>query len=142
MGRTTEILRKFPRFVLTEGLGTVVDTAVLWLLSRYAFHSYAGDYLLAPVISFECAVFTNYCTASLFVWRDRMKQIGVKRFFRKYVFYNLSSSAVFLARMCVLLLLERFFGWDVVICNLVALCISGLANFSMAEWVIFRRRQS
>jgi putative flippase GtrA len=41
--------------------------------------------------------------------------------------------------MMFLLLLEHFFGWGVVICNLTALCISGTINFVMGEWVIFRR---
>lgn len=120
-------------------LGTLVDTAVLWILSRYVFQQYVGEYLIAPVISFECAVFTNYCTAFFFVWGDRRKSFTAGRFWRKYVFYNLSASGVFLIKMCFLLLFERLFGWGVVICNLAALCISGLINFSMGEWVIFRK---
>jgi hypothetical protein len=28
-----------------------------------------------------------------------------------------------------------------VVCNLAALCISGLINFSMGEWVIFRQKR-
>lgn len=140
MGRAAEVVKKFPRFVLAEGLGTVVDTAVLWLLSHFVFKKYAGDYILAPVISFECAVFTNYCTAFFFVWGDRMRGRTPKLFFRKYILYNLSASSVFLIKMCFLLLFERLFGWNVVICNLAALCISGLINFSMGEWVIFKQR--
>ena len=139
MGRAIEIIKKFPKFALSGGLGTVVDTAVLWLLSHFVFRKYAGDYLIAPVISFECAVFTNYCTAFFFVWRDRVSQRTFRRFFGKYIYYNLSASGVFLIKMCFLLLLERLFGWGVVICNLAALCISGLINFSMNEWVIFKR---
>ena len=139
MGRAIEIIKKFPKFVLSGGLGTVVDTAVLWLLSHFIFRKYAGDYLIAPVISFECAVFTNYCTAFFFVWRDRVSQRTLRRFFGKYIYYNLSASGAFLIKMRFLLLLERLFGWGVVICNLAALCISGLINFSMNEWVIFKR---
>lgn len=140
MGRAAELIRKFSKFVLAEGLGTVVDTAVLWLLSDLVFRQYVGDYLLAPVISFECAVFTNYCTAYFFVWGDRVRPRTVKRFLRKYIFYNLSASAVFLIKMCFLLLFERLFNWNVVICNLAALCVSGLINFSVGEWVIFRNK--
>lgn len=113
---------------------------MLWLLSHFVFKKYAGDYILAPVISFECAVFTNYCTAFFFVWGDRMRGRTPKLFFRKYILYNLSASSVFLIKMCFLLLFERLFGWNVVICNLAALCISGLINFSMGEWVIFKQR--
>ena len=56
--------------------------------------------------------------------------------------YNLSSSAVFILKMGLLLLLELAFKWDVVICNLVALCISGLVNFALGEWVIFREKSA
>lgn len=138
MGRTIETLKKFPRFVLAGSLGTAVDTAVLWLLSHFVFHRYAGDYLLAPLISFECAVFTNYCSAYFFVWRERRS--GTKKFFMIYIIYNLSATGTFLLKMGFLLLLERLFSWHVVMCNLAALCVSGLINFSMGEWVIFRRR--
>ena len=47
----------------------------------------------------------------------------------------------FLLKMGFLLLFELLFGWHVVICNLAALCISGIVNFSMGEWVIFRKRR-
>ncbi len=46
----------------------------------------------------------------------------------------------FLVKMGILLLIELLFGWNVVICNLAALCISGIINFSMGEWVIFRQK--
>ncbi|MBO5814548.1 MAG: GtrA family protein [Bacteroidales bacterium] len=141
MGRTIEIISNFPKFVLAEGLGTVVDTAVLWILSHFVFQKYAGEYLIAPVISFECAVFTNYCTAFFYVWGDRIKSRTFKNFLRKYVLYNLSASAVFLIKMVFLLMFELLFGWSVVICNLAALCISGLINFSIGEWVIFKRKK-
>lgn len=142
MGRTSEIIKKIPQFILANSLGTVVDTAVLWVLSHYVFHSYGGDYLLSPLISFECAVFTNYCCSFFFIWKDRVEDLrSVKAFFKKYVFYNLSASMAFLIKMGFLLLFEAIFGWNVVVCNLAALCISGTVNFSMGEWVIFRRRK-
>lgn len=140
MGRTIKILKKFSRFVLAGSFGTVVDTTVLWVLSHYVFRRYAGDYLLAPLMSFECAVFTNYCTAYFFVWHERTRRRG--RFFRKYVWYNLSATGTFLVKMCFLLVLEGLFKWNVVICNLVALCISGTINFCIGEWVIFRKKNN
>lgn len=44
----------------------------------------------------------------------------------------------FMLKMGLLLLLKLLFGWDVVICNLSALCISGVVNFVMNDRVIFR----
>ena len=42
--------------------------------------------------------------------------------------------------MIFLLLFEKAFGFDAYICNLLALCISGVFNFFMSESVIFRKR--
>lgn len=141
MGRKTEIAGKVPKFIVVNAIGTVVDTSVLWLCSHYLFFSYAGDYLLAPLISFECAVFVNFCCSFFFIWKDRVDRTSGRTFFRKYIVYNFSASMTFILKMGILLLLELFFGWNVVICNLAALCISGILNFSLGEWVIFKRKK-
>ncbi|MDE6146855.1 MAG: GtrA family protein [Bacteroidales bacterium] len=138
--RIRELALKTPKFIISNVLGTVVDTAVLWLFSEYVFMSYAGKYVLSPVISFECAVFTNFVCSWFFVWKDRVDMGSGKAFMRKYLFYNISASAVFLVKMGFLLLFEALFGWPAVYCNLAALCISGVLNFSLGEWVIFRKR--
>jgi putative flippase GtrA len=54
--------------------------------------------------------------------------------------YNASATATFIVKLGILLLFEVVFGWHVVFCNLAALCISGLLNFSMGEWVVFRKK--
>ncbi len=141
MGWKTEIAVRVPKFVLVNALGTVVDTAVLWSLSEHVFHSYVGTYMLSPLISFEFAVFSNFCCSFFFIWKDRVEMDGIRLFFKKYLFYNLSCSMTFLLKMGFLLMFELLFGWNVVICNLAALCISGIINFSMGEWVVFRKRR-
>ena len=86
MGRKVETALRIPKYVLVNAAGTVVDTAVLWLLSHHIFHSFAGEYLLSPFISFECAVISGVtlsATASnssfVFALR-RLKRIVVARF--------------------------------------------------------------
>ena len=123
-------------------MGTVVDTAVLWVFSHYILKGYVGEYITSPIISFECAVLSNYIFSYFSVWKDRARGHDARAFARKYLMYNLSSSAVFILKMGLLLLLELAFKWDVVICNLVALCISGLVNFALGEWVIFREKSA
>ena len=132
MDKLQHYSRKVFRFILSNSLGTVVDTLVLWL-------GYTGQYLVSPLISFECAVLTNYLCAWYFIWGDRVRRYTHAAFARKYLLYNLSATGAFLLKMAFLLLLERLFGWNVVVCNLAALCISGIVNFAMGEWVIFRR---
>ena len=84
----------------------------------------------------------NFIISYFYVWKDRTRESGrgtVKRFFRLYLKYNLSGSAVFLTRLGILLLIEKFTGWDVVICNLLTMCFSGLLNFTINNMVIFKK---
>lgn len=125
-------------------IGTLVDTFVLWMLSDHVFtDGFWGEYIVSPVISFQCAVAVNYVILYFFVWKDRTRDgpdASVGRFFRLYLKYNLTNSTVFLLRLGLLLLVERFTGWDVVICNLTAMLFSGILNFIIDNLLIFRKR--
>ena len=141
-----KFLIRYAKFAGTSAFGSVVDTLVLWLLSDLVFSKgYWGEYIISPLISFQCAVAVNYTISYFYVWKDRSRKrsdASIRRFFRLYGAYNLSSSVVFLFRLGVLLLIERFFGWDVVICNLVAMCFSGIINFAINNLVIFKKEKS
>ena len=139
------LLVRYIKFAGTSVIGTIVDTLVLWVLSDFVFHKgYWGEYILSPVISFQCAVAVNFTISYFYVWKDRTRKrpdASVRRFFRLYGAYNISNSVVFLFRLGVLLLIERFFGWDVVICNLVAMCFTGIINFIINNLLIFRKKR-
>lgn len=142
----TKFLVRYAKFAGTSAVGSIVDTLVLWLLSDLIFtRGYWGEYILSPLISFQCAVAVNYMISYFYVWKDRTRKrsdASIRRFFRLYGAYNLSSSAVFLFRLGVLLLIERFTGWDVVICNLVAMCFSGIINFAINNRLIFKKKKT
>ena len=125
-------------------IGTLVDTFVLWILSDHVFtDGFWGEYIVSPVISFQCAVAVNYVILYFFVWKDRTRDrpdASVGRFFRLYLKYNLTNSTVFLLRLGLLLLVERLTGWDVVVCNLTAMLFSGILNFIIDNLLIFRKR--
>lgn len=137
------VLIRYVKFMGTSVIGTVVDTLVLWILSDFIFtEGYWGEYVISPVISFQCAVAANFIISYFYVWKDRTlsdTDRSFKRAFRLYLTYNLSASAVFLLRLGVLLLIERFTGLDVVVCNLIALCISGILNFSIYNLFVFKK---
>ena len=141
----TKFLVRYAKFAGTSVVGSIVDTLVLWLLSDLVFtKGYWGEYIISPFISFQCAVAVNYMISYFYVWKDRTRKrsdASVRRFFRLYGAYNLSSSVVFLFRLGVLLLIEKFTGWDVVICNLVAMCFSGIINFIINNLLIFNKKQ-
>ena len=141
--RLKQIVIRYLRFAFSTLAGTAVDMLVLWLCSDYLFKGhYWGEYLLSPFISFECAVLTNFVLAYYSVWRDRVSAHTFRSFFRHYAGYNLSCTGTFLFKMGALLLIERFSGgWDVLVCNILALCFSGIVNFVLNEHVVFKEKK-
>jgi putative flippase GtrA len=138
------LLIRYAKFAGTSAVGSVVDTLVLWLLSDLVFtKGYWGEYIISPFISFQCAVAVNFTISYFYVWKDRTRKrpdASVRRFFKLFGAYDISVSAVFLFRLGVLLLIERFTGWDVVICNLIAMCFSGIINFTVNNFLIFKKK--
>ena len=141
-----KFLIRYAKFAGTSVFGSVVDTLVLWLLSDLVFSKgYWGEYIISPLISFQCAVAVNYMISYFYVWKDRTRKrpdASARRFFKLYGAYNLSNSAVFLFRLGILLLIESFTGWDVVICKLVAMCFSGIINFAINNRLIFKKKKT
>ena len=141
-----KFLIRYAKFAGTSVVGSIVDTLVLWLLSDLIFtRGYWGEYIISPLISVQCAVTVNYMISYFYVWKDRTRKrpdASARRFFKLYGAYNLSNSAVFLFRLGILLLIERFTGWDVVICNLVAMCFSGIINFAINNRLIFKKKKT
>lgn len=133
-------LIRFLKFTAGNLLGTLVDTFVLWLFSHFVFSGYVGQVIISPFISFECAVLANFTLAYYFIWHDRVSQRSSRSFFRHYGAYNISCTGAFLLKMAVLMLIQYLTRWDVVICNLLALCVSGFFNFVMNEFVIFKKK--
>lgn len=139
--KSSIMLGKYVKFMLSRAIGTGVDTLVLWLLSRFLFDGgYWATYIISPIISFEAAVMCNFLCSYYWIWRSRISSRDSRSFWRHFVGFNLSSFAGFLVKMVFLLLFEKIFGWGVVVCNLVALCISGVLNFFLSEAVVFRKK--
>ena len=131
---------RFAKFVISRLLGTLVDTLVLWVITRYVLFSYVGQYVVAPAISFEVAMFHNYVLSYFYIWHKNIPLKIPRDFFTRLITYNISSLFGFFVKMGFLILLERLFGWDVLICNILALLVSGFVNFYLAERVVFRKR--
>ncbi len=136
------MLTRYLKFTLSRVIGTGVDTLVLWLLAHFVFDGgYGATYILSPVISFECAVMSNFLCSYYWIWSSRISTRSRRSFWRHFVAFNISSLAGFVVKMLFLLLFERLFGWGVVVCNLVALCISGVLNFLLSDSLVFRKRE-
>ena len=136
-----EKLVRYLKFMLSTLGGTAVDCGVMWLLAEVLFaESEIVGLFIAPTVSFECAVLTNYTLAYFFVWKDRVGERSVRGFWGRFLPYNVSCIAAFLIKMVPFILIRHFAGLNVVLCNLIALVFSGIFNFVMNEWVIFRKK--
>jgi len=120
-------------------VGTAVDTAILWVCAHLWLHGYVGQRILAPSISFVFAALANFTVAYFFVWRDRISHRSLRSFCKHYIGYFGSCIGGFLIKMAFLQLFSVLLSWDVVWCNLLALCFSGLFNFFMNDRLVFRK---
>src|SRR3989339_1642845 len=133
------MLSKYLKFFISRLLGTLIETVILWIFSTYLFFSYVGTYIVAPTISFEIVMFCNYVISYYWIWNKQISQKNTKYFFTRLALFNISSILGFLIKMGFLLLFESLFKWDVVYCNLIALLISGIVNFLLAERLVFKK---
>ena len=89
-----KILIRYVKFMGTSVAGTIIDTLVLWLLSDLVFtRGYWGEYIISPIISFQCAVAVNFVISYFYVWEDRTRTeaaTGKKRFLKLYLAYDVS----------------------------------------------------
>lgn len=152
---------RFIKFSASTLVGTAVDTAVLWLCAHLWLDGYVGERILAPTISFLAATVANFIVAYFFVWPDRTRSVAPDNthsanpdtpvtatpvrhsafpYLRLYAAYLLTCIAGFVVKMLFLQLFSVLLAWDVVWCNLLALCFSGLFNFVINDRFVFRKK--
>lgn len=106
-GKWFKLGKRFIEFSASSLLGTIVDTFVLWVCSKWLFSTYVGEYIISPAISFECAAVTNFVVAYFLIWKDRVSRRTARSFFRHLGGYNLSCVGAFLVKMAFLLLIQK-----------------------------------
>lgn len=67
-----KLLKRYVKYIGTSVAGTIVDTAVLWLLSDLVFtKGYWGEYIISPTISFQCAVAVNFTIENVVIFKKK-----------------------------------------------------------------------
>ena len=74
------ILKRIPKFIIGNVLGTLADTLVLWVFSHFVFSGYVGEVIISPIISFECAVLVNFLVSYHYTWKDRVSPMPADAF--------------------------------------------------------------
>ncbi|MCK4357960.1 MAG: GtrA family protein [Candidatus Cloacimonetes bacterium] len=131
------MFKRFLKFTLRGIAGAIVDTIVLFILTRFFFHSYFTTYILGPTISFEAGILVAYVICYFWIWNHRVYH-NTSDFFRRIPAYNGAALISFSVKMALLITIERIFHFDVIICNLIALLFSGSVNFFIGEKIIFK----
>ena len=147
--KAAELLMRFAVFSITSGAGTLVDLGLHWWLSSSFYQDkYWWGFWVSPVISFEAAVLTNFLIAYYLVWKERISRRDTRSFFRHYAGYNATATGVFCVKLVIMQGFHLLFvtmGWfqgttyEPVLCNLLAVCLSGILSFVLNEFVVFKK---
>ncbi len=62
-------------------------------------------------------------------------------FFQRLLFYNVNCVLVFLLKLGLLVAISALLDLHVVLCNVLALTITGLINFALQDRLIFRQQK-
>ncbi|MGC9364936.1 MAG: GtrA family protein [Fidelibacterota bacterium] len=131
------MIRRFTKFTVRGIVGGIVDSLVLLLLSEFVFNTYVLEYIIAPAISFEVSLSVTYTMCYLWIWNHRV-QNTLGDFVRRFPVYNLSAVVAFGVKLILLILFERLWHFRPVICNILALSVSGFFSFFLGDKVVFR----
>jgi putative flippase GtrA len=126
------IVARFVRFNVVSGLGIGVQLLTLWLLSRAAH----VEAVVAAAVAVAVAVVHNFLWHRYWTWADRRATPG-RRSFMQFVAANGAVSLT--GNVMAAAWLVEYAGMAPVLASLVAIVVTGLANFWLGDRVVFRR---
>jgi putative flippase GtrA len=133
------MLRNFIKFAIRGIIGAVVDTSVLWILTTLFFHSYFTKYVLSPAISYELGIIVTYIICYFWIWNHRVHN-KKSDFLKLFLHYNFALLISLIVKIGLLTVIHEIFHFHIVICNVLALCFSGIVSFFVSEKYIFIKR--
>jgi putative flippase GtrA len=121
------------KFNTVGAAGMVIHFGLL----AFLVHVVRLHYLAATPIAIEAAVFQNFLWHRRWTWADRPIQ-GWSQTCAALLRFNLTNGAVSLAGyMASAWLFTSLWGIDPVFANALGLIPCGLANFFLADWLVF-----
>ena len=129
---STPAWRTFARFNIVGALGIVVQLAVLAALTELV----GLPYLPATVLAVSTALGHNFVWHWRWTWRERSDALqGVDRAFARFVMLNGAVSLT--GNVAIMAALTGVAGMPPVPANVVAIAVSGLLNFWLADRLVF-----
>jgi putative flippase GtrA len=127
------VFTRWLKFNLVGGIGILVQLSVLALLkSGFGIH-----YLWATAVAVEAAILHNFVWHVRFTWVDRPSSRAVT--LTRLLEFHLSNGAVsLLGNLLLMRLFVGAFHLPYLPANLAAIATLSLANFLLAEFLVFR----
>ncbi|NOT27060.1 MAG: GtrA family protein [Acidobacteria bacterium] len=120
------------RFVVVALGGFVIQLFLLDVLTRFA----ALDYRAATALAVEAAVLHNFIWHERWTWRmpsrTGSRLVRIVRFHAATTLLSIGGNLVLMS--CFV----ELFGWPVLVANIVAVAVLGVANFRAADRWVFR----
>jgi len=123
-------MRRFIKFSVVGGSGTLLNMGLLWSLTEAA----GLPYLVSAAIAIETSIIINYILHSSITFADR-RAASRKIFLKRLLKYNLASLGGLAINLGVLWLLTEVTGMYYLVSHLCGIVLSTLWRYSISlKW--------
>ena len=137
MSRAREIFRRVFRFNTVGLIGIVVQLLVLTALKS----GLGMNYLWATAAAVEVAVLHNFVWHQVWTWADRPHTGGWPEIATRLLRFNLTTGALsILSNVVLMRLFAGMLRMNYLAANLLAIAITAIANYLVADAFVFARR--
>lgn len=136
---------RFLKFLLVGASGFAVNAGVYLLLKELSREELFLR-VIAPFISFEISIYSNYCIYHHWVWRDRRKETR-RAYWLAFLHYNIAAGFGFLIIIAVMNLAIALVPWlradsgRYIFANLAGAAVAAVFNFLATDRIVFRRKE-
>mgnify|MGYP001002094503 CR=1 FL=1 len=138
-------LARFLKFLLVGASGFAVNAGVYLLLKELSREELFLR-VIAPFVSFEISIYSNYCIYHHWVWRDRRKETR-REYWLAFLHYNIAAGFGFLIIIAVMNLAIALVPWfradsgRYIFANLAGAAVAAVFNFLATDRIVFRRKK-
>jgi putative flippase GtrA len=123
--------QRWLKFSVVGTAGLAVQLVALWLLTRAA----AIPVVIATMIAVETALLHNFIWHELWTWRS-MERSG--RWARLLRFHAATGIVSLASNVILTVLIRNWFGVPLLVANVIAVGITAILNFVVADRWVFR----
>jgi putative flippase GtrA len=129
-------LKKFVAFGIVGGLGTVLNTGLLYILSQI----WNINYLIASAIATESAIIFNFIGNNYFTFRNNNKSA---KLYKKFLSFQAISLFALVGTVFFLWLFVTLFGIKLLLLwNVIAILIMFVVNFALNKAFTWKEREN